>query len=485
MAVSEVDRKHATLPSLPQAAARILALLQEPDVAIADLVRAIELEPAIAVKVLTFANSAFLGCSQPVTALRHALVLMGLRTAKMITLGFCLTNVFPRSNDPVFQWCWERNIINSTAARRLAKVARGVDAETAFLAGLTQDMGILARREQFGTAYHELIERCRETGEPIEKLEQDSLDSDHSATSAQLIENWRFPPAIGAGVRDHHDVHSADSLAGVLSAAESLTNFILCSDAPHLANYRCAVARLGGAEADADQVVRDIEPLVGELAGMLSLDVSFDRDFSQLLAKAQQQLVAMSMQATNDLAQNELEVMRLRQETRALAVEIYTDSLTGLGNRRKFDMSLAEAIEDRAVTACPLTLMLCDIDRFKSVNDGFGHAVGDEVLSRVAKALKGHSRRDDCVCRFGGEEFAIVAPDVRFEQATSAAEKLRQAVESLRFPPGFPNQVTASFGVVTLQSDRTVNPEQLIQVADRCLYRSKQEGRNRVFGACV
>ncbi len=160
------------------------------------------------------------------------------------------------------------------------------------------------------------------------------------------------------------------------------------------------------------------------------------------------------------------------------------DALTGLPNRRQFDQTL-ELEWNRAMrTRRPLTLLMLDVDRFKDLNDFYGHPNGDLCLIRVAGALRGALRRaGESVARYGGEEFAAILPEIDAESALSVAESMREAVLSLRIP----NQVstvgpfvTTSIGVATLFPSSDTSPATLITAADEALYRAKRNGRDRV-----
>ena len=133
----------------------------------------------------------------------------------------------------------------------------------------------------------------------------------------------------------------------------------------------------------------------------------------------------------------------------------------------------------RGATSRPSPSPSLDIDHFKKVNDEFGHPVGDQVLVRTAKLLSSCVRESDTVARWGGEEFAVIAPMTTEEGAVSLAEKLRSIMAATHLGPK--EAVTASFGVAELGPDDTV--ETLLQRADAALYRAKQSGRNQVCRA--
>lgn len=163
----------------------------------------------------------------------------------------------------------------------------------------------------------------------------------------------------------------------------------------------------------------------------------------------------------------------LADQTRRLAGK---DMLTGLLNRRGFEQAAHAIIARARKNRAPIALALIDIDRFKSVNDRFGHPAGDHVIQRFGRCLKEHGTRRDPVARMGGEEFAILMSDVDAAAAMQVIEALRQRVAELDI--GLPLEISASFGVTELR-DGDDGLAALLARADRALYRSKADGRNR------
>jgi diguanylate cyclase (GGDEF)-like protein len=162
-----------------------------------------------------------------------------------------------------------------------------------------------------------------------------------------------------------------------------------------------------------------------------------------------------------------------------LRTQATVDTLTGCRNRRGFDELLALELARARRYRRPLSLVLVDLDHFKSINDSLGHEVGDHVLRRVGKLLRTTFRVTDGICRYGGEEFALIFPETPAEEGVRLAEHLRGLIEAL--PPGddVPCSVTASMGVAVFP-DHVEEPTELVRMADRALYRAKMEGRNRV-----
>lgn len=172
----------------------------------------------------------------------------------------------------------------------------------------------------------------------------------------------------------------------------------------------------------------------------------------------------------------------LESANRQLEMLSSTDGLTGVFNRRYFDAHLREEVV-RCRRRGSLALILLDVDHFKAFNDNLGHQAGDSCLRKLADKLTCLVRREtDIVCRYGGEEFAIVLPYTDAAGARQVAEQIRHGIESdLWFEwEGEPRSVTVSIGVAVVDSGITVEPDDMVAVADEALYASKAEGRNRV-----
>jgi diguanylate cyclase (GGDEF)-like protein/PAS domain S-box-containing protein len=174
----------------------------------------------------------------------------------------------------------------------------------------------------------------------------------------------------------------------------------------------------------------------------------------------------------------------LEEKLSALAL---TDALTGLWNRRAFDQALRREWRRTVRDGSQLSLLLLDLDHFKLLNDQYGHPLGDECLIAVASAISDTVRVSDVVCRWGGDEIAIILPGSDRAGAVRAAEKLRVTVGALRFRAkrnaGEWVAVTASIGVATAMSEpdkAATIPLNLLLAADKALYKAKHEGQNRV-----
>ena len=182
-----------------------------------------------------------------------------------------------------------------------------------------------------------------------------------------------------------------------------------------------------------------------------------------------------SLESVADICASSIQNAHYVERIRQLS---YLDGLTGMFNRRFFELRIMEEIERARRSQAGMAIIMADIDHFKRLNDEFGHLLGDEVLRQVSSLLHQQLRKIDVVCRYGGEEFAILLTQTTAQHAMAVAEKLRRLVEGWQFP-GVPRTVTLSAGVAAFPEHGTTRDE-LVRASDAALYAAKQAGRNCV-----
>lgn len=170
--------------------------------------------------------------------------------------------------------------------------------------------------------------------------------------------------------------------------------------------------------------------------------------------------------------------VRIRSLIKMLAQRAQLDGLTGLWNRAYFDSRLTQELSEAQRHGSPLSLVMCDLDHFKELNDTYGHPFGDHVLEEFADLLN-HGREGDIACRYGGEEFVVIMPHTAAPEAARVAERLRSELERRLWLNHNKLIVTASFGVSDLSLVGEQSVEALIASADRALYKAKEK-RNTV-----
>ena len=236
---------------------------------------------------------------------------------------------------------------------------------------------------------------------------------------------------------------------------------------------------------------------VGEMSIIEDRDPSawvVSRESAHLLVIHQSVLWEM-VNASHELAKNLLVVLseRVRSHNRVIAdsygelrkaeQSAVTDALTGLGNRHSMENAFPREIRQSTRSGESLSLMMLDLDNFKSLNDRYGHVAGDRILVAVADVLRTQVHPGDILVRYGGDEFAVLLPTVSLEQARSIAERVRQTVRQTRIgaPSGAGTiPVTVSIGVAELRSGESL--EALLHAADDALYSAKKAGRDTVYG---
>lgn len=248
------------------------------------------------------------------------------------------------------------------------------------------------------------------------------------------------------------------------------------------------------------RVINEIDDVMALIADVLGITAGFDDSLKRAAEKlgaagSREQVRAViealmkstrEMQETNKALEDRLdlskvEINNLQHSLEAIRAESMTDPLTGLGNRKYFDRAVADAVARATSEGRPLSLLMFDIDHFKSFNDNYGHLTGDQVLRLVAMSLKQTIKGQDITARYGGEEFAVVLPSTALKQALAVADHIRRAVMAKELKKKSTGEilgrVTISIGVSMLRRGDT--PELLIERADACLYAAKRNGRNR------
>ena len=201
------------------------------------------------------------------------------------------------------------------------------------------------------------------------------------------------------------------------------------------------------------------------------------------LVKSTREMRDINKALEERLTLSKSEISDLQQSLEAIRAESLTDPLTGLGNRKYFDRMIEMAVQTALADGEPLSLLMFDIDHFKSFNDSYGHLTGDQVLRLVGMSLKQTIKGQDITARYGGEEFAVVLPNTALRQALTVADHIRRAVMAKELKKKSTGEilgrVTISVGVSMLKPDD--DTDTLIERADACLYAAKRNGRNRVI----
>ena len=471
------------LPTLPAIAVEVLDLAQQDEVDVAQISKTIGRDPALAAKVLKTANSSFYGQTQAVATMGRALLVLGLQSVKTLVLSFSLLPTLQRGASDGFDATafWRRTLHAATAARLLARRVGNVPEEESFLATLLADIGVLVLSRAYGAEY-DAVHAAARSHDELAKAERAAFGVTHAEAGALLAETWRLPPVLVEPIARHIAPGCTPDpqlkrIAQVVGLAGRCADvFVDGVPEPAVVDVRAELERTFAIRAaDADALLADVAAATREIATLFEVNLGAGVDLDAVLKRASETLVDLTLRSQQQAS-------TLVQQNEALKVRASTDRLTTLANRAQFD---DEIDAEFARTDCPdntFALVMIDVDKFKSVNDRFGHDVGDAVLARVGAILRAHARPSDLAARFGGEELALLLRDTSRASAAQIAERLRAAVAAAPIPAGsHPIPVPISVGVACVEPGSPLTqPAHLVKAADLAMYKAKHSGRNNV-----
>lgn len=296
-------------------------------------------------------------------------------------------------------------------------------------------------------------------------------DENLSKTLDVLISNQQpFTPEQNITLREQY-LEPKDATAAIFNAGEEFGN-----------SMGTVLGFMNEASNGVESYGKSLESNLGDMASADSMD-GFRRAVESLVSDTK------GMQAQNQLLKDRLdksssEIEALRQNLESVQKEAMTDALTGIGNRKFFDISLRDLAADAMETGEHLCLLLGDIDHFKKFNDNYGHQIGDQVLKLVGMILRQETSGKENLtpARYGGEEFAIIVPNFDLKNAQSFGDTVRTTVSSKRIRKKSTGEdfgnITMSMGIALFKHGEPLTD--LVQRADQCLYHAKATGRNRV-----
>lgn len=478
------------LPTPSRVAMRVLELAQLPDIELGLVADAVGADPVIAAKIMRTANSAMHPQRRQCSNLRQAIITLGVRATLRLTLSFTLVSTVSRPTDGFdFQSYWRRAILSAAWGRLLATELGRRDAEEVFLAALLQDLGMLVIDKLWPEVYEGFAPLKMEHAR-ICQHEQNCIGSDHRSIGAALLKIWNMPANLVQAVQHSHDP-SAGGVEGddkPFIRAVALSGEL--SDVWLGARNDTALRRIGkqahrylGIQPNRlgemfDQV-REQLPVAEELFQMELYDAGQLQDITD---SARETLIVRNLHQINEAQDLQRRTSRLEEENTELKTENVRDPLTNAHNRRYFEESLAREFGASIKHAWPLSVVFVDLDKFKQINDTYGHQTGDEILKAVAELLRDALRDSDIVARFGGDEFVLLLPGTDAVQADLVGQRICEGIRSRSIQTTASQRVgvTLSLGIATCDSqNRFDSSKALLAAADSALYHSKREGRNR------
>lgn len=429
VALPKIDQAIADLGELPvldRSLLRVRELSEDPEASTHELVEALQSDPSLAANLLRFANSAANAHPVRASSIHQAVMLIGRRSVGKIALEAQVCTFFeqaPGSGGVARGQLHVHAVQVGACAAELARRA-GADAGAAHLAGLLHDLGKLVLPGAFGSTEVDAIVSSAPAGPLRPQAERDAFAVDHALAGARFAASAGLPEEIVTAIAGHHgDGEDHSPIARCVQVANVM------------------VALIGGHPADHELLRSGLEDLGLSMA-----------DVEQVAASALPSAVAEAA-APSSLAE---QVSRLEREAR-------TDELTDLLNRRYWSLAAREQLAARGAS-----VLICDVDHFKRINDFHGHHTGDFVLSEIGRILSANGLAG----RLGGDEFALITTEP--DPATAVAERILAAVGSAFADPAL--QVSVSIGSATAL-EPGADLSELLRRADEALYTAKGAGR--------
>ena len=480
------------LPSPPGVAIRILEICNDPHADLASIAEVISLDPALTTRILRIANSTCYAGQRKVENLRQAIVLFGLNGTLTLALSFTLVQAHGERDKPGINYnaFWRRSLAAACACRQLGKLIDLRNMEDLFLAGLLQDIGMLALEQAMPDIYtgHNNLQTDHRA---LHAFEQETLEADHAIVGAWLLARWNLPERWVTAVAASHNPEAAldtehQALAHCVAVSGDLADFWWNED-PEAALSRAADRAEKWLQVERKALSNVIEAVTEEVeqtAGMFEIDLGDASLMQSLMAQSRDLLVERSLHTLLQAESLSRTTQSLELRTRDLEEQTRRDGLTGIYNRTHLDAVLNEELRAAVTHGWPLALALMDLDHFKQVNDNYGHLAGDEVLRQAAQLLATCSRNSDTAARFGGEEFALIMPGTDLQGAQVVCDRLLKAFRNTHHNINDENTtvVTISIGLaVQCEETSFTDTEVFFQAADKALYLAKSDGRDRIM----
>ena len=489
-AVPEALLQADNLPSLPTVAVQVLTLCRQEDTTLDDLAECIAGDPALAAKMLRYANSPAFSLGQEVTTLQRATLVLGQKSVQLMALSFSLTGSLPREGGGFdFDTFWRRSLARAVAARSMMGLVGRMGEEETFLCGLLSGIGqlVLARCfEPYGEVFAHCGERWPTTADELEVLGFHRGDVGQALLSA-----WSLPPSIclGVGFLDQPDQLPADSGPQVGGMVEILSLSGLAVEAL-LAESGEALLELERRLAEAFQLGQDevgayllaLEAEFKEASRLLDMPMPTTRSHQEILDEARSAMLTVGMESMGQLRESHHRELDLCHRTVIPAEECYLEPRLNLLNSAGFEEFLLCEAQARMGHSLPqaLGVLVLEVDRYEELRAGQGQEACQEVLGTVARVLGRMTRSGDVAAHLDGPRFAVIVPETSPFGLRTLAERIRHGVQMQAVPTeGRDFHVSVSMGGACVgRVSRVAHGEALVEASLRYMARAQRLGGN-------
>ncbi len=467
-----------TLPSLPAVAIKIIELANNPEADIGETCQYISLDPVLSAKLLKTANAPLYKSRRVATNIRQAVSILGTHSVIVIALSFTLANSLMKkspSNPLAFDHdiFWRRSVASALASRALGEKLNLGFLDDLFLAGLVQEIGILAfltiMPEEYGDIFSAVTDHDK-----LLHIERQTFGAGHDELGCALLQKWHIPDYIALACLASHSQPEPKSLDPTLQACVAVSRYLADYFLdPQDARKMATLTQTARAWLDLDDtalidVLQLMETGLKPIEELFDIKIHHSSEAAAIMAEARELLMIHSLSRAKELEEKS-----------------QRDGLTGAHNRIYFDETLRREFHLSAQYKLPLTIAIIDLDHFKQVNDTHGHLAGDSLLVTVVSTIYEQIRQDDTLSRYGGEEFALILPGTTLAASRNLITRLKDAIAAINYKLDghFVIRITASIGVASNEPGvaHFNEPLDMIKAADSALYAAKHAGRNQII----
>jgi len=494
--LKELVEKGVRLPSPPAIAVRILEAVKKDEASFGELARIIQSDPALSVRILKVANSAFYALPSKVDSIQTALSIMGTNVLKNIALSFVIADGLrgTAGNSFNFDFFWKRAVTAAVGAELVATRMNYKSADT-FVTALLQDIGIAVMYFCMPDNYMKVLDEKKITGASARELEKQVFGFDHQEIGCEVLKHWGLPETIYMPILYHHKDRDVPEKFAISAMILFLADKI--SSVYHGGTSSKKIQELKTILKDEYDIEESaIETLIDaaasesiEVLSYFDVDPGSMKPYSELLQEANEELGKLNL----TYEQLVMEYKEAKENAEVLAEELrvandklrsmaFRDDLTGLYNHRYFHQLMDTELHRAIRYESSFSLIIFDIDDFKKINDTYGHLTGDIVLRALSALAMESIRKSDFAARYGGEEFAVILPETDIKGASVMAERLRHKIEKMQVNAGGVKiRLTVSLGVTTYAPGCKIGDKsEIIDTADKALYYSKKTGKNKL-----